>query len=239
MIDIKTIGSGSSGNCYLVNINNTKILLEAGLPFKNIQKALNFSLSDIESCLITHEHTDHAKAAKNLIKNGIDCYMTKGTAESLSLKGHRLKTFNKDENNQYKSTEINQLIIKPFEAVHDVAEPVSFYIKDKETKESLLFVTDSAYMKYKIPDVDILMVEANYIKELIDKRVESGTINIHLRNRIVKSHMSLETLLDALNQVKFTKLKKVYVLHLSDSNSDMYKIKEAVQKKVGVEVEIC
>ncbi|WP_249961682.1 hypothetical protein, partial [Histophilus somni] len=73
----------------------------------------------------------------------------------------------------------------------------------------------------------------------IDKRVEDGTINIHLRNRIVKNHMSLETLLEALDHVKFTRLKKVYVLHLSDSNSDMYKIKEAVQKKVGVEVEIC
>lgn len=239
MIDIKVIGSGSSGNCYFANFNGAKILLEAGLPFKKIQQALGYRTSDILACLITHEHMDHAKSAKDLIKNGVDCYMTKGTAEALKLKSHRLKPFNKDENNDYKLTEINQLIIKPFEAVHDVAEPVSFYIKDKETKESLLFVTDSAYMKYKIPDVDVLMVEANYIKELIDKRVEDGTINIHLRNRIVKNHMSLETLLEALDYVKFAKLKKVYVLHLSDSNSDMYKIKEAVQKKVGVEVEIC
>ena len=56
MIDIKVIGSGSSGNCYLANINGTQILLECGLPFKAIQKALNFKLSLIEACLVTHEH---------------------------------------------------------------------------------------------------------------------------------------------------------------------------------------
>jgi len=56
MIDIKVIGSGSSGNCYLANFNGTQILLECGLPFKVIQKALNFKLSSIEACLVTHEH---------------------------------------------------------------------------------------------------------------------------------------------------------------------------------------
>ncbi|WP_249961578.1 MBL fold metallo-hydrolase, partial [Histophilus somni] len=112
MIDIKVFGSGSSGNCYLANINKTKILLEAGIPFKQIQKGMMFKVSNIDACLVTHEHLDHAKSAKDLIKNGVDCYMTQGTAEALKLKSHRLKTFNKDENNDYKTTEINQLIIK-------------------------------------------------------------------------------------------------------------------------------
>ena len=72
MIDIKVIGSGSSGNCYLANINGTQILLECGLPFKTIQKALGYKTSDILACLITHEHIDHSKATKDVIKNGID-----------------------------------------------------------------------------------------------------------------------------------------------------------------------
>ena len=56
MIDIKVIGSGSSGNCYLANINGTKLLLECGLAIKVIQKALNFKLSEVYACLLTHEH---------------------------------------------------------------------------------------------------------------------------------------------------------------------------------------
>ena len=71
MIDIKVIGSGSSGNCYLANINGTQLLLECGLSFKTIQKALNFKLSSIEGCLVTHEHIDHSKAVKDLLKNSV------------------------------------------------------------------------------------------------------------------------------------------------------------------------
>lgn len=152
MIDVKTIGSGSSGNCYLVNINDTKILLECGLPFKKIQKALNYRVSAIDFCLVTHEHMDHAKAVKDLMKAGIDCYMTKGTAEALEVSGHRLKIFKNWAETKYKTTYINNILIQPLRAIHDAKEPVMYYIKDKKINESLLFVTDTAFMEYKIPE---------------------------------------------------------------------------------------
>lgn len=244
MIDIKVIGSGSSGNCYLANINGTKILLEAGLPFKKIQKALNFKLSEVSACLITHEHMDHAKAAKDLMKAGIYTYMTEGTAEALKLEGHRLKTFSiyKDEitqNQSYYWHFFSNLSIRPFETIHDVSEPVSFYIYDIHTKESMLFVTDTAYLKYKIPAVDVLMIECNYVKSVIDKKVEDGSLHIELRNRIARNHMSLETLLEALNKGNLSRLKKIYVLHLSDGNSDEKLILEEIQKTTGAVVEVC
>lgn len=237
MIEIQVIGSGSSGNCYLADFNGTKILIEAGLPFKKIQKALNYKVSEVEACLVTHEHLDHAKAVKDLINGGIDCYMTKGTAEAIGAKGHRLNIFKKEESYLWKI--FNRFQVLPFDAVHDVTEPVNFYIQDVHTKESLLFVTDTAYMKYKIPDVDVLMVECNYIKSILDKKVEDGILNVTLRNRIVRNHMSLETLLEALKVADLSKLKKIYVLHLSDSNSDENLILEAIQKATGVEVEVC
>lgn len=243
MIDIKVIGSGSSGNCYLANINGTKILLEAGLPFKKIQKALNYKLSEVDACLVTHEHIDHAKAVKDLMRACVNCYMTKGTAEALKVQGHRLKTFEhaniKGLEDNYYYELIGGAIVTPFQAVHDASEPVSFHLRDYYSQESLLFVTDTAYMKYKIPDVDVLMVECNYVKSVIDKKVDDGELNISLRNRIVRNHMSLETLLEALKQANLSKLKKVYVLHLSDGNSDEKMILEEIQKATGVVVEVC
>lgn len=240
MIDIKVIGSGSSGNCYLANINGTKILLEAGLPFKKIQKALDYRVSEIDFCIITHCHKDHSKAVVDLMKNGIDVYMTDGTFSDLAIDDHhRRKRFIRNSDGNYPIFHAKNITVKPFEAVHDVSEPVSFYIQDINTKESLLFVTDTAYLKYKIPKIDILMIECNYVKKVIDKKVEDGSLNISLRNRIVRNHMSLETLLEALKQVDLSKLKKIYVLHLSDSNSDEKLIKEELQKATGVSVEVC
>lgn len=239
MIDIKVIGSGSSGNCYLANFNGTKILLEAGLPFKKIQQALGYRTSDILACLVSHEHMDHAKSVKDMMKNGIDVYATKGTFDALGVNGHRAVVFNKHEDDTYYYHFYNRFMFLPFQAVHDVKEPVSFYIQDRHTKESLLFVTDTAYMKYKIPDVDVLMVECNYVKSVIDKKVEEGKLNPSLRNRIVKNHMSLDTLLEALKIADLSKTKKIYVMHLSDSNSDEKYILEQIQKATGKVVEVC
>lgn len=240
MIDVKTIGSGSSGNCYLVDINDTKILLECGLTFKKIQKALNYRVSAIDFCLVTHEHMDHAKAVKDLMKAGVDCYMTKGTAEALEVSGHRLKIFKNWAETKYKTTYVSNILIQPLRAIHDVREPVMYYIEDIKTKESLLFATDTAFMAYKIPeDINVLMIECNYVKRLIDERVDENGINVSLRNRIVKNHMSLETVLEALDDVKMTRLKKVYILHLSDGNSDEKLIRDSIEKKLGIPVGVC
>lgn len=238
---IQVLGTGSSGNCYKVEIGTATLLLECGLPYKVMQRKLDFKVSDIDACLITHEHLDHAKAIKDLMKAGVDCYMTKGTAEALGVNGHRVNTFYKspDRKWQYNFKILRDLIILPFEAVHDVAEPVSYYIKSKKSDESLVFVTDTAYLKYKIPDCDCLMIECNYVKEKLDKSARFGNINLALRNRIVKNHLSLENLVEALKASDLKSCKKIYVLHLSDSNSDEALIKKTIQETTGIEVVVC
>lgn len=238
---IEILGTGSSGNCYKVEIGKATLLLECGLPYKVIQRKLNFKVSDIDACLLSHEHMDHAKAIKDLMKAGVDCYMTKGTAEALGVSGHRLNTFYKspDRRWQYNFKILRDLIILPFEAVHDVEEPVSFYIKSKKNDESLVFVTDTAYLKYKIPDCDCLMIECNYVKEKLDKSARFGNINLALRNRIVKNHLSLENLVEALKESDLKTCKKIYLMHLSDGNSDEGLIKKTVQETTGIEVVVC
>lgn len=238
---IQVLGTGSSGNCYKIEIGTATLLLECGIPYKVIQRKLNFKVSDIDACLLSHEHMDHAKAIKDLIKAGVDCYMTKGTAEALGVSGHRLNTFYKspDRRWQYNFKILRDLIILPFEAVHDVEEPVSFYIKSKKNDESLVFVTDTAYLKYKIPDCDCLMIECNYVKEKLDKSARFGNINLALRNRIVKNHLSLESLVEALEASDLKSCKKIYLLHLSDGNSDEELIKKTIQETTGIEVVVC
>ena len=236
---IEVLGTGSSGNCYKVKIGKATLLLECGLQYKVIQKKLNFKISEIDACLVTHEHMDHAKAVKDLMKAGVDCYMTKGTVEALGINGHRLKTFRPFEKARYYSEVLKNLIIVPFEAVHDVAEPVSYFIKTRDDKESIVFVTDTAYLKYKIPECDVLMIECNYVKAKLDENVRLGNINTNLRNRIVKNHLSLESLVEALMAASLDRCKKIYLLHLSDGNSDEKLIKRTIQETTGIEVVVC
>lgn len=241
-MQIEVLGTGSSGNCYKISNGKFALLLECGLPFKKIQRKLNFKVSEIDACLISHEHMDHAKATKDLMKAGIDCYMSEGTAEALKLTGHRLYTFkgtNKGDILTYKPFKLASYTIIPLMLVHDVLEPTGYLIEDSMAGESVLFVTDTAYMVYKIPAVDYIMIECNYVKSVLDEKVRQEKIHTSLRNRIVKNHMSLETVVEALKVADLSKTKKIYVLHLSDGNSNEEMIKRQIQEVSGCEVVIC
>lgn len=230
---IEVIASGSSGNCYKVSNEDTTLLIECGIPYKKIQKALNFKTTDIDGVLVSHEHGDHSKACKDLIKSGVDLYMTKGTKEALKLDSHRVKTFR--QWSMYLDVEIGSFIIKPFRTIHDAKEPVGFVIYDSISKEELVFITDTQYSIYNFSP-DYFMLEVNYVTESINK---SESINPDLRARIKKTHMSLDTAINLLERSDLSNLKKVYVIHLSDLNSDAELIKERLQELTGVAIEIC
>lgn len=230
---IEVIASGSKGNCYKINNEDTTLLIECGIPYKKIQEALNFKTTDIDGVLVSHEHIDHAKACKDLLKAGVNLYMTKGTKEALKLESHRVKTFR--QWSMYLDVEIGSFIIKPFKTIHDAKEPVGFVVYDSISKEELVFITDTQYSIYNFSP-DYFMLEVNYVTESINK---SESIHPDLRARIKKTHMSLDTAINLLERSDLSNLKKVYVMHLSDSNSDAELIKERLQELTGVAIEIC
>lgn len=230
---IEVIASGSSGNCYKVSNEDTTLLIECGIPYKKIQQALNFKTTDIDGVLVSHEHGDHSKACKDLIKAGVDLYMTKGTKEALKLDSHRVKTF--DQYHLYLNLEIGSFKIKPFKTIHDAKEPVGFVIYDSLAREEMVFITDTQYSIYNFSP-NYFMIEVNYDKKTIN---DNPGLNDELRERIKKNHMSLETAVDFLNKCGLVRLKKIYVMHLSDHNSDAELIKKSLQELTGVPIEIC
>ena len=230
---IEIIASGSSGNCYKVSNEDTTLLIECGIPYKKIQQALNFKTTDIDGVLVSHEHGDHSKACKDLIKAGVDLYMTTGTKEALKLESHRVKTFK--QYHLYLDLEIGSFKIKPFKTVHDAREPVGFVIYDSLEREELVFITDTQYSIYNFSP-NYFMIEVNYDKKTIN---DNQGLNEELRERIKKNHMSLDTAINLLERSDLSRLKKIYVMHLSDHNSNAEFIKKSLQELTGVPIEIC
>jgi len=72
MITITALASSSKGNAYQITDGITSLLLEAGIPFKEIQRRLNYKTSNITAALISHSHKDHCKAVPDVMKAGID-----------------------------------------------------------------------------------------------------------------------------------------------------------------------
>lgn len=232
MIEITPIASGSRGNCYRVSDGSTPLLLECGIPFREIQKGLHFRVSEVAVCLVSHEHQDHCRAVKDLMKAGIDCYMSRGTAEALGISGHRLHIIKAKQ--QFR---IGTWTILPFETQHDAAEPLGFLLAN-QYGEKLLYATDTFYIRYRFKALTHLMLECNYSLDILKANVEAGAVDVSLKNRILKSHMSLETLKGFLKANDLSRVEQIWLLHLSDGNSDADRFKREVQELTGKPVYI-
>lgn len=233
-MNITVIASGSSGNAYRVDDGETSLLLDAGIPLRLIKQALNFRVRDIAGCLITHAHGDHAKAAGDLAKAGVDIYTSKGTLDACRLTGHRMKAVE-----ALKEINIGTFAVLPFDVQHDAPDPLGFLLTSRATGEKLLYFTDTYYIKYRFTGLTHIMGECNYSMDIIEQSVRNGYIPPELVPRLIKSHMSLDHFLDLLKANDLRQVKQIYLLHLSNNNSDAERFKEAVQKLTGTEVYVC
>ena len=234
-MEIKILGSGSKGNSYWVSDGQSSVLLDAGLPFREIQRGIDFKVADLDACLVTHEHGDHIKAVGDLIRLGVDCWMSWGTAKALPDKTamHRVKLVSHGE--EFKA---GTFTIMAFRTIHDSAEPLGFYLRSNHTGETLLYATDTCYLPNRFDGLNYILLEVNYCQETLDENVKAGRIDPGLRNRIVQSHMSLQTALGFFRANDLSKVKEITLIHLSDSNSQAEKILREVQKASGKLVKI-
>ena len=223
MIEIKSLASGSSGNLYWIYNGNTALLLEAGIKFKDIRKGLDFQLSQTAGCLISHEHQDHSKAVVNLMKMGIDIYLSQGTLDALGLNGHRINIIKARER-----FNIGDWAVLPFEIQHNANEPLGFLLASGEYK--ILYATDTAYLKYRFNSLSHIAIECNYSERILS---QNRSIPSLLKQSIIRNHFSLENVKEFLKANDLSKVREIYLLHLSDANSNAEMFKREIQELTG------
>lgn len=213
---LKVIGSNSTGNCYLLENDNEALLIECGVKLSKIKKAINFNISKISGCIVTHEHLDHSVSINEVMESGINVYASNGTFDKSGLTSfsHRMKVVKSKT-----SFNVGNFKILPFDVKHDASEPLGFLINHNDCG-NVLFLTDTYYSPYTFKGLNNIIIEANYSKRVMNEKMSNGTIPEFLRNRILKSHMSLETCMSALEANDLKAVNNIVLIHLSDSNSD-------------------
>lgn len=234
-MDIQVLASSSSGNCYRISDGKTSILIDCGIPFNKIKEKLNFNFYQIDGVLITHEHGDHAKAIRDVLKTGVDVYMSEGTMKALKLETDFIKPniISSLKEFTYKSFQI-----LPFDTQHDAIEPLGFLIYSTVTRKKLLFATDTYYIKYRFTSLNYIMLECNYDIRILRENYEAGKIPLGFKNRLLQSHFSFDNVKKFLQTNDITRVKEIYLLHLSSNNSDKEKFKTEIQKLTGLPVKI-
>lgn len=214
--------SGSSGNSIFVSSGNAKILIDAGLPGKNIEKALDDiqqNPSEIDGIFITHEHSDHIKGVGVLSrKYDIPIYANEPTWRAMEksigkVKEHNIKIMPEGH------VSIKDMDIVSFEIPHDAAGPQGYAIYHGSKKVSV--ATDLGYFSEKvrdnIKDADVLLLESNHDTEM----VKFGPYPYTLKRRILSNvgHLSNEDCAKAIVDMMDGKRRRVILGHLSETNN--------------------
>jgi phosphoribosyl 1,2-cyclic phosphodiesterase len=206
------IGSSSHGNAYILEGEKETLLLECGVHFQDIKKALNFNLHNVVGCLVSHSHKDHCKGVKGATGAGIDVYCSKPTLEEMGVYSYHIFPVE-----TYKQFKVGSFGVFPFPLVHDVF--ILGFIIDHPESGRILFFTDTEYLPFKFTEVNQILAECNYDMNIVDANIENGA-PIQVRNRVIQSHMGIDTLVTMLKDNDLTKVNNIILLHLSDGNSN-------------------
>lgn len=174
MLKFHPIFSGSSGNMYLIESEQAKILIDLGVTYKVAKTALesiNIDISNIDALLVTHEHIDHTKGISRFAKlTPVKIFMTDKTFNALYDKHFsKLENINITYVNYNERFNIKDITIYPFKVSHDAAMPVGYTITSKD--KSITIATDLGYIDKPIYEQlkssDLSLIEANYDPNLL------------------------------------------------------------------------
>lgn len=226
-MQIKVFGSSSAGNFYTIEDQGEILLLEAGIKFKDIKKALNYNFKNVVGCLVTHGHGDHNCSIHDLMNFGVRVFASEPTFNN-STHYNKVLIQGKSRLN------IGNYKIIAFDVFHDAEQPLGFAIETPSGKR-ILFATDTSMLMDRFNKINVYMLECNFDMDSMRKAVNSGKVDPAVLVRVASTHMSLETVLSYLNNVDLSDTDKIMLIHLSDSNSNESKYIETVKNQTGVE----
>lgn len=222
-MQLKVIGSGSSGNSYILENETEALIIEAGLPFLEVKKALDFNVMKIAGVIVSHEHLDHAQYIKQYMRAGISVYTAFETQTALEvITGERTTAIP-----PLKKCQIGKFTITPFNVPHDTDIECYGYLIEHEEMGKLLFMTDLEYCRYNFSKQGInhILIESNYSMDLVDR--DEPNYEHRLRG-----HMSIDTALKFISTNDNPMLLNVVLIHLSDKSGNPALFTEETKKTI-------
>ena len=215
---LKCLGSGSSGNCYLLSTETETLILDCGIPIIEIKKGLNFDLSNVVGCVVTHSHKDHSLSAKDFENMGIPVYKPYKNKEPINLNGW---------NGTIQAFDLTGKDGKFMHTNADGSEcPCYGFLITHPDLGRMLYITDTELVKWRFKDINHILISCNYQKKYIEDE------NLAKRNHVFRGHMELETVKEFIKANNSDSLQSIILCHLSSENINPLEALEEVKTVV-------
>jgi phosphoribosyl 1,2-cyclic phosphodiesterase len=217
------LGSSSSGNGYILSNGRETLIIECGMKLIEVKKALAFNLSSVKGALVSHRHGDHAKYVKEYAEAGIPVLTSTDVAEACGLKLTIMEP--------PKGYRVGGFSVVPFPVNHDV--PCLGFVISHIDSGNILFLTDTFMCEYTFPNLNHVIVEANYADDILQASINKGGTHGAMRGRLLTSHMEVETTKGILAANDLNGVINIVLCHLSNGHSDERRFINEVKELTG------
>jgi phosphoribosyl 1,2-cyclic phosphodiesterase len=238
LLRFRSLGSGSTGNCTLVEatglFQSVRLLVDCGLGIRQLAQRLGqagLAVSDIDSIFITHEHSDHIGCARSLaVRHSIPVWMSQGTYQAIGAPDFAgmLRVARDGQ-----TIDLGEMQLRPFTVPHDAREPLQLSCTDGSVKLGLL--TDlghaTAHLLAHLAECNALLLECNHDVDLLAQ----SSYPFFLKKRIggLYGHLSNTTAHDIARAVATARLTHVVAAHLSEKNNRPELARMAMAQALG------
>lgn len=229
------LASGSSGNSCYVETRNARVLIDAGLSCREIERRLGLvgvRANSLNALIITHEHSDHIKGAGALARRfDLPLYINRKT---LNRARRTLGNLPKPVILQTGQTlTINDLTVETFTKCHDAVDPLGLVLSFDGTRIGM--ATDlgrsTRLVEDRLRKCHALILEFNHDKEML----EGGPYPLDLKRRIKgpDGHLSNEEAGDLIRLISHEDLNYLVLAHLSKINNHPGKAHQEARDALG------
>lgn len=217
------LASGSTGNAFYIESGEEKILVDAGLSGKKIEKLLDqvhVDPNELSRILVTHEHSDHIKGLGIMARRyNLPIYANEKTWEAMTPHIGKVPLDQKFHFPMESVQTFGGIDVESFAVSHDAADPMFFTFHQDGKKAAL--VTDLGYVseriKKTVEKADAYIFEANHDVHML----RMGRYPWSVKRRILgdAGHVSNEDCALALTDILDDNTKRIYLAHLSLDNN--------------------
>lgn len=218
---VSVLASGSGGNACVVESGSTRVLVDAGLSAKEIEKRLvarGVAPQTIAAIFLTHEHGDHSIGALTFAERfGCSIYATLGTAGALGLEGNLFSPYVRMES--CREGRIGDIGFRPLGTPHDSNESVAYAFEGDDAR--MVIASDLGHVQREFLDflrgATTLLLEFNHDEDML----RDGPYVWALKRRISGGlgHLSNRQSAEAVRVTAGQRLKRVVATHLSRTNN--------------------
>ncbi len=230
-MQVWSLGSGSSGNAYLVRERVTLLLVDCGLGLRALEgrlAAIGVRPEALDAVLVTHEHSDHLGGVPALVRRyHVPLYATAGTLRAAN--GRVPATAEAHTVVAERSFTLGELAVHPFGVPHDAAEPVGYRLNSGRARVCIL--TDLGHVPPPVQDhlrdVELLVLEFNHDVE----QLRQGPYHAQLKRRITSplGHLSNAEAAACLAGALSRAHRAVWLAHLSEVNNSQRRAGDAAR----------